>query len=92
VGDRVDTDPAGAATLVERCARLPLALRIAGELALARPAVGFAELADELAVAARASAGFAAPGKHWYPADRTPRSSRRRSPLPPRNRLISEAS
>jgi DNA-binding SARP family transcriptional activator len=97
VGDRVDTDPAGAAMLVERCARLPLALRIAGELAVARPAVGFAELVDELAVAAGASAGFngagfSGPGKHWPPADRTPRSSRRRSPMPPRNRLISEAS
>jgi len=97
VGERVDADPAGAATLVERCANLPLALRIAGELAVARPAVGFAELADELAVAASASAGFngpgfAGPGKHRHSADRSPRSSRRRPAMAARERLISETS
>ncbi|HEX6467977.1 MAG TPA: BTAD domain-containing putative transcriptional regulator [Streptosporangiaceae bacterium] len=57
VGDRVDADPVGAALLVERCARQPLALRIAAELAAARPAVGLAELGDQLAAAARAWAG-----------------------------------
>jgi DNA-binding SARP family transcriptional activator len=57
VGDRVDVDPCSAAVLAERCARLPLALRIAGELAVARPAIGFNQLADELAVAAGAAAG-----------------------------------
>jgi tetratricopeptide (TPR) repeat protein len=49
VGDRVDADPAGAAALADRCARLPLALRIAAELAVARPATPLATLAAELA-------------------------------------------
>jgi DNA-binding SARP family transcriptional activator len=48
-GDRVAADPAGAAALARRCARLPLALRIAAELAAARPAVPLADLARELA-------------------------------------------
>jgi DNA-binding SARP family transcriptional activator/tetratricopeptide (TPR) repeat protein len=49
VGPRVDADPAAASELAERCARLPLALRVAGELAVARPATGLADLAEELA-------------------------------------------
>jgi DNA-binding SARP family transcriptional activator len=82
VGERVDADPAGATNLVERCARLPVALRIAGELAVARPAVGLAELGDQLAAAARASAGFDPAG--WGgPADRSPRHAARRGPRPP---------
>jgi tetratricopeptide (TPR) repeat protein len=48
IGDRVRDDPAGAAALAERCARLPLALRVAAELAAARPSVPLARLADDL--------------------------------------------
>ncbi|GAA0219610.1 BTAD domain-containing putative transcriptional regulator [Saccharothrix mutabilis subsp. mutabilis] len=36
LGDRVDADPAATAALVERCARLPLALRVAAESVRAR--------------------------------------------------------
>jgi DNA-binding SARP family transcriptional activator/tetratricopeptide (TPR) repeat protein len=49
IGDRVDADPGAAAALAERCARLPLALRVAAELAAARPGVSLAGLAGELA-------------------------------------------
>jgi tetratricopeptide (TPR) repeat protein/transcriptional regulator with XRE-family HTH domain len=49
IGGRVDVDPDAAARLAGLCARLPLALRIAAELAAARPAVPLAELAAELA-------------------------------------------
>jgi tetratricopeptide (TPR) repeat protein/transcriptional regulator with XRE-family HTH domain len=49
IGARVDADPAAAYTLAARCARLPLALRVAAELATARPAASLAELAGELA-------------------------------------------
>jgi tetratricopeptide (TPR) repeat protein/transcriptional regulator with XRE-family HTH domain len=49
IGGRVDADPDAAATLASQCSRLPLALRIAAELAAARPAVNLACLAGELA-------------------------------------------
>jgi DNA-binding SARP family transcriptional activator len=49
IGGRVDDDPAAAEALAERCCRLPLALRLAGELAVARPAASLNDLADELA-------------------------------------------
>jgi len=49
IGARVDADPGAAATLTEQCCRLPLALRIAAELAAARPHVSLAGLVDELA-------------------------------------------
>ncbi len=49
IGARVDADPAAAAVLASQCCRLPLALRVAAELAAARPAVPLAELAGELA-------------------------------------------
>ena len=49
IGARVDADPAAADALAARCARLPLALRVAAELAAARPAASLAELAGELA-------------------------------------------
>jgi tetratricopeptide (TPR) repeat protein len=49
IGSRVDADPAAAAVLASQCSRLPLALRVAAELAAARPAVPLTELADELA-------------------------------------------
>ncbi len=49
IGDRVAAEPGAAETLAEECARLPLALRIAAELAAARPATPLRELVDELA-------------------------------------------
>jgi len=49
VGARVDAAPAAAAMLAEQCARLPLALRVAAELAAARPALSLGELVSELA-------------------------------------------
>ena len=49
IGDRAAADPATTEALAERCCRLPLALRVAAELAAARPGVPLAELADELA-------------------------------------------
>jgi DNA-binding SARP family transcriptional activator len=49
IGARVDADPAAAAVLASECCRLPLALRVAAELAATRPAVPLIELADELA-------------------------------------------
>jgi tetratricopeptide (TPR) repeat protein len=48
VGPRVDAEPDAAVALVERCARLPLALRILGETALSRPTATLAEFAAEL--------------------------------------------
>src|SRR5262249_61099618 len=47
-GARVDAAPAAAATLAARCARLPLALRIAAEFAAAHPGSSLADLAGEL--------------------------------------------
>lgn len=49
IGARAHDDPETAAILAERCCRLPLALRVAAELAVSRPDVPLAELADELA-------------------------------------------
>jgi hypothetical protein len=49
IGHRVDADSPAAAELARQCARLPLALRIAAELAAARPAVPLGALVDELA-------------------------------------------
>jgi tetratricopeptide (TPR) repeat protein/transcriptional regulator with XRE-family HTH domain len=49
IGDRVVACPDAAEALAARCARLPLALRLAAELAAARPAASLAELAGELA-------------------------------------------
>jgi DNA-binding SARP family transcriptional activator/Tfp pilus assembly protein PilF len=49
VGDRVDADPGAAKALAEYCCRLPLALRVAAELAVARPGTCIADLAGELA-------------------------------------------
>jgi len=48
IGQRVDDEPDAAGTLAGQCCRLPLALRVAAELAIARPAVPLAELAGEL--------------------------------------------
>jgi tetratricopeptide (TPR) repeat protein len=49
IGARVDADPAAAEELATQCCRLPLALRVAAELACSRPAVPLAALAGELA-------------------------------------------
>jgi DNA-binding SARP family transcriptional activator len=49
IGARVDDDAASAAALAEHCCRLPLALRVAAELAIREPAMPLAELTGELA-------------------------------------------
>jgi DNA-binding SARP family transcriptional activator/Tfp pilus assembly protein PilF len=49
IGPRADADPAAAAALAEQCSRLPLALRVVAELAVARPGLPLARLRDELA-------------------------------------------
>ncbi|TDV52314.1 ATP-binding protein [Actinophytocola oryzae] len=49
VGRRIDADPASADRLAAYCARLPLALRVAAESAVARPGMALASLAGELA-------------------------------------------
>lgn len=49
IGDRVRDDPAAAADLISRCAQLPLALRVAAELAIGRPGVPLRDLVAELA-------------------------------------------
>jgi DNA-binding SARP family transcriptional activator/uncharacterized protein HemY/DNA-binding XRE family transcriptional regulator len=49
LGERVAEEHVAAEALIEYCVRLPLALRLAAELALARPEVSLAELATELA-------------------------------------------
>jgi DNA-binding SARP family transcriptional activator/tetratricopeptide (TPR) repeat protein len=48
IGDRVTSEPEAAAALATQCARLPLALRVAAELATARPATPLADLVREL--------------------------------------------
>jgi DNA-binding SARP family transcriptional activator len=48
IGPRVDDDAEAATTLAAQCARLPLALRIAAELAAARPGVPLTGLVAEL--------------------------------------------
>ncbi len=49
IGDRAEADPNAAAELAGYCCRLPLALRVAAELAAARPAVLLKDLVAELA-------------------------------------------
>ena len=48
IGDRADDDPENTGALAHLCARLPLALRIAAELAVARPGDSLAALVGEL--------------------------------------------
>jgi DNA-binding SARP family transcriptional activator/tetratricopeptide (TPR) repeat protein/DNA-binding XRE family transcriptional regulator len=48
VGDRVVAEPEAAVTLAAQCARLPLALRVAAELAAASPAIPLRALVGEL--------------------------------------------
>jgi tetratricopeptide (TPR) repeat protein/transcriptional regulator with XRE-family HTH domain len=49
IGARCDAEPEAAAMLAELCARLPLVLRVAAELAVSRPTILLAELVAELA-------------------------------------------
>ena len=49
IGRRIDTDAAAGALLSRQCARLPLALRVAAELAASRPGEPAKELVAELA-------------------------------------------
>jgi DNA-binding SARP family transcriptional activator/Tfp pilus assembly protein PilF len=49
VGDRATADLPAVDALAELCARLPLALRLAAELATSRPSAPLADLIDELA-------------------------------------------
>jgi DNA-binding SARP family transcriptional activator/Tfp pilus assembly protein PilF len=49
IGDRAVADPATTRALARACSHLPLALRVAAELAAARPGVPLADLAAELA-------------------------------------------
>jgi DNA-binding SARP family transcriptional activator/tetratricopeptide (TPR) repeat protein len=49
IGARVDADPEAAALLAEQCGRLPLALRVAAELAGTRGGVPLVHLVKELA-------------------------------------------
>jgi tetratricopeptide (TPR) repeat protein len=46
--DRIDADPEAAAALVDACARLPLAISVAGARAAARPALPLAVFVEEL--------------------------------------------
>jgi DNA-binding SARP family transcriptional activator/tetratricopeptide (TPR) repeat protein len=48
IGERVLVDPTATADLARQCARLPLALRVAGELAVNRPDTPLAQLVHEL--------------------------------------------
>jgi tetratricopeptide (TPR) repeat protein len=48
IGQRVDAEPDAAARLADSCCQLPLALRVAAELAAARPELALATLAAEL--------------------------------------------
>jgi tetratricopeptide (TPR) repeat protein len=49
IGSRADDDPDATVTLATQCCRLPLALRVAAELATASPHVCLADLTAELA-------------------------------------------
>lgn len=49
IGERVAADPEATAALAEVCSRLPLALRLAAEMAVAQPADSIAMLTGELA-------------------------------------------
>ncbi|MEO3750934.1 tetratricopeptide repeat protein [Streptomyces sp. B6B3] len=49
LGERAAVDPAATDALIERCARLPLALRITAELARSQPARTLPDLVEELA-------------------------------------------
>jgi DNA-binding SARP family transcriptional activator len=65
IGDRAAADPEATAAMAMRCARLPLALRVAAEFAAARPAVPLARLAGELADQQRRLDAPQAGGDAW---------------------------
>jgi DNA-binding SARP family transcriptional activator len=48
IGSRIDGNPVAARMLAEQCARLPLALRLAAGVAVARPDTGLVDLTIEL--------------------------------------------
>jgi DNA-binding SARP family transcriptional activator/tetratricopeptide (TPR) repeat protein len=48
VGPRVNSEPDAAAIIADQCARLPLALRVAAELAANRPTMRLADMANEM--------------------------------------------
>ena len=48
LGDQVDADPVAAAAMATRCGRSPLVLRLAAELATARPGIRLREILDGL--------------------------------------------
>ena len=48
IGERATTDPGATRALAEGCSRLPLALRVAAERAVASPGTSLASLVDEL--------------------------------------------
>jgi DNA-binding SARP family transcriptional activator len=52
IGERVDAEPEATAVLAAQCARLPLALRLAAELAAVRPGESIADLINERAACA----------------------------------------
>ncbi|MGD0062689.1 MAG: BTAD domain-containing putative transcriptional regulator, partial [Streptosporangiaceae bacterium] len=49
IGERAEAEPDAVATLAAQCARLPLALRVAAELAAASPGISIGHLTGELA-------------------------------------------
>jgi tetratricopeptide (TPR) repeat protein len=49
IGSRIDAEPVAAEVLAKQCAQLPLALRVAAELAISRPAARLVDLVSELA-------------------------------------------
>ena len=64
IGPRVDAAPNAAAELAAQCCRLPLALRVAAELAIRHPGVPLAELTGELADLRKRLDLLAAGGDH----------------------------
>ena len=64
IGPRVDAAPSAAAELAAQCCRLPLALRVAAELAVRQPGVPLAELTGELADLRKRLDLLAAGGDH----------------------------
>lgn len=62
IGEQADVDPCATAALIRHCCRLPLALRIAAELIVARPERSVRELVDELADQGRRLDWLAADG------------------------------
>lgn len=48
IGPRADAEPAVTRTLIDQCVRLPLALRVAAQLAVSRPTLTLADLVAEL--------------------------------------------